>query len=178
LELLNKNQKFLSAKIRLYIRGIVKLPQQGWEDSKLVLHNLNNNFCGDKATWECRDFDETGCCVEWKMLALYPKIKPDYAWEETTSIDVVNFQQEWIEFDVKDDIEEFLANSFLNSKSYLIKKGCEKDFGWIRFWSSHTADHLNAPELSIAIKARCGPEKPVIPPPAPCADDDDDRKRK
>lgn len=138
------------------------------ESGKVAVHVLDNNFCEDKATWECRDYDSTGCCTQWRMLALYPKVKADYEFTETASIDLKQIEghRGWITFDVTEDIKDFMNNGFLNSRSYLVKKDCETDWGWIKFWSCDTPGQMNCPNLEINLKSRCFPV-PVIPEPEP-----------
>lgn len=41
------------------MRGIVEA-SDGWVDNELAIHQLDNNFCPDTVSWDCRDIDEDG----------------------------------------------------------------------------------------------------------------------
>jgi hypothetical protein len=150
----------MQATLRLFIRGVIT-PSSGWSDDvdgQIALHNLNHNFCEETATWECRDVDEAGLCVQWRMLPLQPKVKPDYSWEPVATLNITNYLQGWIEFNVTEDIISFFENSYLNDKSYLIKKVCEKEQGTIWFWSCEGG---RCPELEIWLRHTC-PTTPSV----------------
>ncbi len=142
----------VSATLRFFIRGVIH-EKNGFEnDPFLAVHNLDNNFCETEATWDCRDKDETGCCMQWRMLALYPKVKGDFDFEPSDKQEIALYQQEWVEFDVTDDVKNFMSHGFLNAKSWLVKKYCEKDFGHISFWSCEGG---RCPELVINLRSPC-----------------------
>jgi len=154
-------QKIVSATVQGLIRGQAT---GGWQDSALGLHVLNNNPCCDTATWDCRDKDETGCCVTWRMLQHGPEIVPDFQCDpvgvKNISLTSIPTTQGWLQWDVLDDIENFRDNSFLDSRSYLVKKECEADDGDICFLSCEGGQ---CPQLVIQLEAVCPP-----PPENPC----------
>ncbi len=141
----------VSAKLRLLIKGEVE--DQGWQtDPEIAVHTLKNNFCTEKATWDCRDIADDGACVQWRMLPLPPTVKPDYNFEPVAVQTIENGDNGWLEFDVTDDIASFLDNSYLNAHSYIIKKVCEKEEGYLWFWSCEGGQ---CPELVITISRYC-----------------------
>lgn len=97
------------------------------------------------------------------MLPLYPKVHPDYEWEPVATRQIVDRLQGWLTFNVTADIIHWFDNSYLNAKSYLIKKVCEKEPGYIAFWSCEGG---RCPELEITLRSTCPepePEKPPCP---------------
>lgn len=143
----------LEAKVRLFIRGQLFIPSSaGWNDSRLSIHLLEDSFCQYKANWNCRDYDETGCCVQWRLNPLPTLVKPDYKFTPTDIVELTSYAYGWIEFDVLPDLLNLLQNSFHNSIDWLVKKYCESDYGTIAFWSCESG---RCPELVINLGVPC-----------------------
>ena len=87
--------EIINATIRLYVRGIVT-NHEGWKDSEIAIHELDNNFCEDTATWDCRDIDENDCCVPWRMLGFYPNVPADYSWRQSDVQNIYPGIQSWL----------------------------------------------------------------------------------
>jgi len=94
------------------------------------------------------------------MIPFGPKLKPDYKYKPADLENITVGECGWLEFDVTEDIIDFRDHSYLDARSYMIKKVCEKDFGRISFYS---CQHGVCPELIIYLEAQC-----IEPPPTPC----------
>lgn len=48
------------------------------------------------------------------MVGFYPQVIPDYSWQQSDTINVQAGLEGWINFNVTNDIIDFLDNSFIN----------------------------------------------------------------
>jgi hypothetical protein len=130
-----------------------------WSDPELALHKLSSSFIEKEATWICSENDDYGACVSWRMIGLPPTVTVDYDKEPTGIINLTPGQLGWIEFDVMQDLLEFMTGPYELSMSYLVKKVCEHGPGCATFWSCEGG---RCPELDVMLRTNC-PATPITP---------------
>jgi len=137
-----------------------------WNDT-VSLHRLKCPFAENNATWECSDFDTTGCCNQWRMTDLPPKVHTSF-WEQPSATHTLSQGGDYeITFDVTADLENFLQNGgFPDTLAYILKKDCEEGEGCALFYSCEGGF---CPYLKIELLTPCPTNPPIVIPP-PCPD--------
>ena len=154
--------QIVNASLQLFIRGMVT-PSLGWqEDNEIAVHDVEN-FCPSTVTWDCSDFDD-GSCDPWRMTALYPKVAADYNTVPAAVASITPRLQGWLSFNMTDDFTNFFNNSMSHSATWMMKKVCEKDYGYISFWSCEGG---KCPQLIVYSNTNCY-LPPLTPLPEEC----------
>ena len=163
LQIRNGDPEILDAKVQFKIRRV----GCNWQDPDIALHRLNRAFDEDEATWECSDIDEYEACRQWRMIGLPPNVEPVYDTEATGVHQLTVGQIGYLEFNVTNDIINYMYQPYDLTVGYLLKKVCEHGPGCASFTSCEGGE---CPKLLVKVKTYCPkptPEEEELPCPDP-----------